>query len=248
MTKIYLSPHLDDAVFSCGGIIFEETSKGEKVEVWTYATADPLMNELTPFARLLHERWGNPAHPVRVRRKEDEKALASLNCAWQHLGFLDCIYRRDELTNEPLIRLDDDLFSPLEGREKTLIDRMTLATHSLLAHQLPGEMEIYSPLAVGGHIDHQITRAVAEQLGMPLFYYADFPYAAKTPTTVDNYLPQGVLEIQEEISSHGLAAWQKAIACYKSQISSFWHSSDDMKQVVENYAGYPAARTRWKKP
>jgi len=247
MTKIYLSPHLDDAVFSCGGIIFQETSKGESVEVWTYATADPLMNELTPFARLLHERWGNPAHPVRERREEDIKALSTLRCGWKHLGFLDCIYRRDELTNEPLIHMDDDLFLPLVGREKNQIDRMTLVTQSLLAHQLPGETKIYSPLAIGGHIDHQITRAVAERLGMPLHYYADFPYSAKNPTAIETSLPGGVEAVREEISARGLAAWQEAIACYQSQISSFWHSSDEMKQAVENYATYPVARTRWRK-
>jgi LmbE family N-acetylglucosaminyl deacetylase len=246
MTKIFLSPHLDDAVFSCGGMIFEEIKKGERVEVWTFATADPPQIGLTPFARSLHERWGNPTHPVRVRREEDHKALSSLGCGWKHLGFLDCIYRFDEVTSEPLICRDEDLFAPLNGREEAIIERITQATQTILANFLPGVIDVFTPLAVGGHIDHQITRVVAERLELEIHYYADFPDAAKYPAAIETSLPQGVVASQTVISARGLIAWQEAIACYRSQISSFWNSSKEMKQAVETYAGFPAARTIWK--
>jgi len=35
MRWIYLSPHFDDAVLSCGGLIFDQTCGGTAVEIWT---------------------------------------------------------------------------------------------------------------------------------------------------------------------------------------------------------------------
>ena len=32
---IYLSPHLDDAVYSCGGMLWEQVQRGVQAEVWT---------------------------------------------------------------------------------------------------------------------------------------------------------------------------------------------------------------------
>ena len=37
---IYLAPHLDDAVLSCGGQIFERTARGENVLVVTVMAGD----------------------------------------------------------------------------------------------------------------------------------------------------------------------------------------------------------------
>ena len=36
MRWVYLSPHLDDAVFSAGGLIYEQAQGGLPVEIWTY--------------------------------------------------------------------------------------------------------------------------------------------------------------------------------------------------------------------
>jgi len=41
MHWIYLSPHLDDAVLSCGGIIWQQVQSGHQVEIWTICAADP---------------------------------------------------------------------------------------------------------------------------------------------------------------------------------------------------------------
>jgi hypothetical protein len=36
MRWIYLSPHLDDAALSAGGLIYEQTQAGIQVEIWTF--------------------------------------------------------------------------------------------------------------------------------------------------------------------------------------------------------------------
>ncbi len=58
MRWIYISPHFDDAVLSCGGLIWEQTHSGIPVEIWTIMAGDPPLGaESTPLARQLHDRW-----------------------------------------------------------------------------------------------------------------------------------------------------------------------------------------------
>ena len=51
MKIIYFSPHLDDAIFSCGGIIAHQVNEGKEVAVWTFFTSDPPADNLTAFTR-----------------------------------------------------------------------------------------------------------------------------------------------------------------------------------------------------
>ena len=56
LTHVYLSPHLDDAVLSCGGMIHRQAQAGERVVVVTVCAGDPPPGPLSDFARSLHER------------------------------------------------------------------------------------------------------------------------------------------------------------------------------------------------
>ena len=246
MMKIYLSPHLDDAVFSCGGIIHEQVKSGDHIEVWTFATREADVAQISPYAQSLHLRWGDVKHPVRMRREEDEKALTLLGCQWKHLDFLDCIYLVNTRTGEPLIKTDQDLFLAAQEKEPLLVDEMIRSMKELLGLRLNEDIEIIAPLAVGGHIDHCNTRLAAEKLGLPLTYYADFPYAAQDPSAVEASLPVGTNPLGYHVSDRGLTAWQKSIACYQSQISSFWNSTKEMEKALLEYAALPIACTLWK--
>lgn len=239
--RIFLSPHLDDAVYSCGGIIKELILKGNAVEVWSIFTADPPEGSLSPFAQSLHLRWKEKANPSWIRREEDKHALELLGGTYHHLYYPDCIYRRDPTTNDPIIKKDEDLFSEDYVIEKDLFANLA----NDLKANLPVNTEIISPLGMGGHIDHRITRMAAEMLGRPLWYYADYPYAAKDPSRVQSFLPQQAQPEIFEITDQGVEAWLKGIACYPSQISSFWKSEEEMNEAVRQYASEPIGRTLW---
>ncbi|MBA4383696.1 MAG: hypothetical protein C0410_03080 [Anaerolinea sp.] len=241
--KIFLSPHLDDAVYSCGGIIKELITQRIPVEVWSIFTADPPEGALSPFAQSLHSRWNEKSNPSWIRREEDKHALELLGGTYRHLYYPDCIYRRYPQTNEPIIKKDADLFSEDYVIEKDLLANLA---NDLKSH-LPLGAEIISPLGMGGHVDHRITRLAAESLGRPLWYYADYPYAAKDPSSVNAFLPENAEPEVLEVTDQGVEAWLKAIACYRSQISSFWASEDEMNKAVRQYASLPIARTLWHK-
>ncbi|WP_225208806.1 PIG-L family deacetylase, partial [Streptococcus pneumoniae] len=51
----FLSPHLDDAIFSCGDYISKLTSEGEIVLVITIFSGYPLSQQLQPSAKQFHK-------------------------------------------------------------------------------------------------------------------------------------------------------------------------------------------------
>ena len=74
MRWIYLSPHFDDAVLSCGGLIWEQTQKGTQVEIWTINAGDPVDEPGSAMIARVHAMWqtGTPRQTVTQRRLSKE--------------------------------------------------------------------------------------------------------------------------------------------------------------------------------
>ena len=241
MHWIYLSPHLDDAVLSCGGIIWQQVQSGHQVEIWTICAADPPSGPLAPFAQMLHARWQTGSQSMAARRAEDIQACRVLGAAWQHFPFADCIYRFDPQTGTPLIADRDDLFSPLRTADLALADQLAAD----LAVQLTSGAHWVAPLTLGSHRDHQLVRRAAEQLGVPLWLYADYPYAASDPDHATN-LPANVQPQSFLLTPAALTVWQDAVAAYQSQLSSFWDSETQMRLALAEYYQNGGGQILWR--
>src|SRR6516164_6338526 len=78
---IFLSPHLDDVVYSCGGTLGVQVSSGlHPLVITIFAGIPPTNTDLSPFALQKHREWGadqtkEPGHIIKVRRQEDAGAL-----------------------------------------------------------------------------------------------------------------------------------------------------------------------------
>ncbi len=83
-------------------------------------------------------------------------------------------------------------------------------------------------------MDHLLTRAAAEKLGIPLWYYADYPYVERIDAK-DKMLFEGLESTLHPISEAGLRAWQEAVAAHASQISTFWLNEETMKEAIQKY-------------
>jgi len=94
---IYLAPHLDDAVFSCGGLMARQAANDEGVTVVTVCAGDTPVGELTAFAVELHRRWGGAGSPIAARRAEDRMACGRLGASAVHLEVPDAVYRRSHV-------------------------------------------------------------------------------------------------------------------------------------------------------
>lgn len=240
---IYLSPHLDDAVLSCGGQIAGQTAAGMSVLIVTITAGDPPPGTLSEFAQLLHQRWDAAANAVAIRRAEDAAACAILGAHYAHWDYYDCIYRRDDLGNV-IYPTWNDVIGSLSPADLPLIDRLA----ARLA-QLPPATDIYAPLAVGNHADHQVTRAAAEKwFGGRLRYYEDYPYVAAAGAlgaVIDN--GDGWESRIVPLTPADLAAKYEAIWAYKSQLSTFFQDRADLEARVGSYASEVGGERWWRR-
>lgn len=255
MTWIYLSPHLDDAALSCGGLIAQQSLAGETAEIWTICAGDPPPGPFSPFAEELHARWQTGREATALRRQEDRNACARLSAVPRHLPLPDCIYRRAGLDywragqpagDSPAAFLYPDqaaIFGALHPLEEDLVHRLA----QLLQEWLPPEAELVCPLTLGRHVDHQLTRQAAERLGRSLWYYADYPYVLQHGEQIAALEAGGWQMQQYSISPAALQAWIQAVAAHQSQISTFWPDFSAMQAAITAYSDRFGGAVLWKK-
>jgi LmbE family N-acetylglucosaminyl deacetylase len=243
-THIYLSPHLDDAVFSCGGLIHQQTQAGERVIIITVCAGGPPAGPFSKFAQSLHERWQTPLEAVAVRRAEDLAALTLLGAEGIHLSAPDCIYRVDS-SGQHLYASEESLFGDLHLSELNLVRRMADQIARLArTFQHP---RLYAPLGVGHHVDHQLTHQAAEVAGHVHAYYEDYPYVERDQGDTRAALAAKLIPELVYLTPADLAAKIQAIAAYASQLSSFWEDEAALEAAIHDFAdrvgeGRPAER------
>lgn len=231
MRWIYLSPHLDDAVLSAGGLISEQTRSGIPVEIWTFMCGYPPPGDISPFAELMHQQWGfsSAEETVRKRREEDCRATAVLGAQAAHFDFLDCIYRRGS-NGEWLY---SDISVPPHPEDADIPDRIA----ETIAACLQPDDVLVCQLAVGSHVDHVLVRQGAERAGQSLLYDIDIPYFFTKP---EEFVPKsaGMKGILHPITEIGLKSWQEAVLEYESQLAVLGDAMSTPEKARESIRSY----------
>ncbi len=229
MRWIYISPHLDDAVLSAGGFIYEQTRAGIPVEVWTCMCGFPPEGEVSPLAQVLHFQWGFPSaeETVRSRRAEDVKAITSLGATPVHFDFLDCIYRRGK-DGEWLYTMD--VFVPPHADEADLPAQVA----RVISDRLQPDDVLVCQFGIGSHVDHVAVRRALELLGRPLLYAADIPYLFDHPQELTPNAA-GMDAKVYPVSEASLEAWQEAALSYQSQIEILFETPTRMQELIRSY-------------
>lgn len=231
MRWIYLSPHLDDAVFSAGGLMYDQVQAGLPVEIWTFMCGCPPERDVSPFAQFLHEQWGfgSAAETIRARREEDRTAAAILGADVVHLDFFDCIYRRTP-DGEWLYTA---VFVPPRPEDAWIPPKIA----ETLAARLRPDDVVVCQLGLGLHVDHILVRQGAELLGRTLLYDLDMPYVlSHRAEAVEK--TAGMKESVLFITETGLERWKEAALAYKSQISGLgelFNTSDKVQASLQEY-------------
>jgi hypothetical protein len=141
----------------------------------------------------------------------------------------DCIYRRLP-DGEALISENDDLWLPVHPGEMKIVSRL----RAWLRRGLKPDDLLVVPFGLGNHVDHRLVRAAAEGLRRPLYYYADFPYVARSAL----WQPRGLAPEKIytcEVSEAALAAWQEGSGAYLSQVSDLFGSHDGMLAQLRDF-------------
>ncbi len=226
MRWIYLSPHFDDAVLSCGGLIFEQSRQGLPVEIWTIFAGDAPEGSLSPLALRCHVDWGipDPHDLVAARRDEDQAAAAIVGAETVHFSLPDCIYRRSA-QGESLY--PEQVFVPIHPFDLGLDADIA----AVLAAELVPEDILVAPLAIGQHVDHRLARMAAERLARPLRYYADIPYVLRQPELLAP-ATQGMQSERYPVSEEGLQAWASGSASYQTQMVMVFETEAKMRAAL----------------
>ena len=240
---VYLSPHLDDAVLSCGGLIHTQARDGQPPLVITiFAGRPPTDVELSAFAQTQHLRWGSPEDAIAARWSEDQAALSKLGADYLRLNYLDCVYRGKECGDEPewYYASEEAIFGPVHPSEQNLpADLATTLTEFIP----PSEgVTLYAPLTVGNHVDHQLAFFAAPILkaqGWQVWYYEDYPYVEAEGALSTTLTMRGVEHwhpIVMPLDEDALEAKIEAIACYQSQLGVLFGSAEAMPDRVRDFA------------
>lgn len=242
MKHVYLSPHLDDAVLSCGGAIHHHAAAGEKVLAITIFAGEFEGADPPPFALVQHGYWGNPPRPMALRRAEDMAALTLLGAAALHLDYLDAVYRADPSGLWMYTDLDTLLGEVHPGDPiyhdgaVGLADRLA----SLISPQAASL--IYAPLGAGRHVDHQLVHLTARNLlgkGYRVVFYEDYPYAVQ-PGALETALADANAGSWQfgaiPLDAADLTAKVSAVGYYRTQMGVLFGSAETMPSRVWAFA------------
>jgi LmbE family N-acetylglucosaminyl deacetylase len=235
---IFLSPHFDDVVYSCGGTIGVQVYSGIRplvITVFGGAPTTPI--ELSPLALDAQRHMGfrqDAGAVVKARRQEDANALNYLQADYLWLDYPDAIYRG----TPPYYTAHSQLVGGDVHPGDLWIDRELAQNLVALSERLPDTVW-YAPLAIGGHVDHQIVSSVIDRLiqrGANVKLYEDFPYVLRENALqarlkfFGDTLEPALVEMSEMLPLR-----QEASAMYVSQVEPNFENKTNMLNSMETY-------------
>lgn len=243
---IYLSPHLDDAVLSCGGQIYQETQAGRSVLIITVAAGEAQTEVRSTFALFQHHNWGlDEKEVIEARRAEDMAACRLLGADYEHWLWPDCIYRMDPASGTPLYSSVEDIFGEIAAAEQALVDELAKKMGTL-----PPAGQIVIPLTLGHHVDHQLTRLAAERhFASGLLYYEDYPYIQRHPEALAALLSpaQAWRPRLIPLTEAALQARIEASRQYRSQTRSLFGNVEKMVTLIRQQVSSAGGERLWQR-
>lgn len=190
---VIISPHLDDAVFSCAALIAKHQTR-----IITICAGLPA--EVSPpgdFDTMAGFRTG--ADALRQRRVEDIQAAAVLGCEMVHAG---CV---------------EDQYDRTPGHA----DRVRRAVHDAMEGVHTGDIAL-GPLGLR-HPDHKFVatafRECIEEIGCSAWLYEELPYRALWPEHLRPAIKaSGCAAASEYFADTAPAIKHRALRCYITQL------------------------------
>ncbi len=186
----FVSPHLDDAIFSAGGLINSLSKKNVPVtviNVFTKASEAPYTISVKKF--LFSCGYSNADIFYKDRLFEDRQAIEMANASILNLGFVDALWRRKGSVGLKkmlsLILPEIDYVYPIyrlsiakghvSKQDRYLSDKIC----SDIGKIIDENSIIFYPIAIGGHVDHKIVRDACDKLAIRKIRWSDYPYSKK---------------------------------------------------------------------
>jgi len=236
---IFLSPHFDDVVYSCGGTLGVQASNGLRPLVITVFGGLPAEDwQPGPFAQDVQRRMQasnlSPHNLVTARRKEDARALGVLSSDYLWLDYLDALYRGDP----PYYTSDEQIIGGEVHPADMWIEKQLVQDLLAVSERFPDAVW-YTPLGIGRHVDHQIVTSAVDRLargGANVKFYEDFPYILQDGA-LEERLDElgGALDPAYVEMSEMLPLRLEAADCYATQTALNFADKATMHRSMEEY-------------
>ncbi len=226
-TALLLSPHFDDAAFSCGGTAATLAANGWNVVVATAFTRS--VHPASGFALACQRDKGldDAADYMALRRNEDDAACCSL-------GARSVLLDLPEAPNRGYGSAAA-LFAP-PSPDDVVAGPLSVFLTKLVAAERPDLL--LAPQGCGRHVDHlQLIAALLRLPGPlpPLGFYRDTPYvirdmhAEPDPRVAALAASPVVVPLDQEART----AKQRAVGCYRTQLGFQFGSAAQAADAIE---------------
>lgn len=242
--SVFVEPHYDDVVFSCGGTVSALRRAGREVHLASVFTGAPT-GPLSPLARTVHATWKDETTaPYDRRRNEAARVARDMGVSHHQLNFPEVIYRDVPMEGIP------DIFDPTISVEADpVVGALAASLEGLLDRVQPAVL--FLPFAIGAHYDHRVVVAAAERLslqgpGAPtVWWYEDFPYVAN-PARAAAHREQGpdregfaLVDVTDTFEDR--VRWA---AMYEQQCQVLFGTDEGLRSRMHDYAASVGAPDR----
>lgn len=169
---VVLSPHLDDAAFSCCDHILKWKNEGFNVTIVTIFSSFGTSKDNQCIIKTIQKHgFASLRLYEKQRQNEDTRAMKAIGVSWKQAGFIDGAFRT---INGKTLYSKKNLYRGYITNE----DRAIIKSVQELLRTFQSIDKIVCPFGIGNHIDHMITRTEAEKTfeNTKILYYADIPY------------------------------------------------------------------------
>ena len=208
---VCFSPHLDDAVFSAGGMLAELSKHMPVNVVNVFTNAGDAKSTLSAKQFLKQSKVATPQKLFKMRIDEDKQSLSLVDANIIDLDYTDAMWRKKRKSLFP-IRLAGRVlpefislyptyrYHVIKGRihdeDADLVIELARRFRNIVPD--PSRILVLAPVGVGNHVDHCIVRnACRLAFGKNVYYWLDFPYFTRRGVSTENTFMR-----QSNLSTH----------------------------------------------
>ena len=233
MRHVFVSPHMDDAVFSAGELILSLVAKKKKVLVVTVFTEfgdGPISWDARRY--LYCSGFWSLTKFSKARKQEDIRVMIKLGVDYLHLGFIDGGFRLRKsvgfLKNlSAYIGLGPKFIYPFHTK-KSLFSGIVSNYDKVLLRKIYSKLEkivksndiLYGPICVGNHADHLVVREVSSSFKNKKYFWVDQPYIIEEGG--EKQLKSFKISYKKSLSVRKVIRKMEVVRYYKSQVKCLY--------------------------
>ena len=181
---IYVSPHMDDVIFSASGSLYQNLKRYKTILVITVFTHNKSKSQKSCSDKSISnnnlntlQNLYNKVSCLKERIKEDTKAMKEIKVDFLHLDFPEILHRHMKMNILNMIIFPSKKY--LLSQDIEFYEKYSKKIIKLIREGLKDNGILYFPLGSGFHPDHLLIHDIGILLKSKynVLFYEDIPYS-----------------------------------------------------------------------